>query len=69
MIDSRKILPGEAELSAAGAGADGENYMDESGRFFASLLDETLYRKMRELALRAADWHRRCVNGRPGESA
>lgn len=69
MIDSRKILPGGAELSAAGAGAEGENHMDESGCFFVSLLDEALYRKMRELALRAADWHRRCVKGHPGESA
>ncbi len=69
MIDTRKILPAEAELSAGAAGSDAEKHMDNKGRFTVSLVDVVLYGKMRELALRAAGWHMRCVSGLPGESA
>ena len=69
MIVTRKILPAEAELSAGVAGSDAEDHMDDNGRFTVSLSDVVLYEKMRELALRAAGWHMRCVSGLPGESA
>ena len=69
MIDTRKILPAEAELSADHGPLAMDAGSDQGLSGFVSLTEIAVCMKMRELALRGARWHRRCAECLPGESA
>jgi hypothetical protein len=69
MIEDRKDLPAGAELSSAPAESQPESSGARDGLGVVNLTDIAVYLRMRELSLRAARWHRHCVQAHPGESA
>ena len=69
MIECRKKLPSEADVSAADDNRGKGAKPDTARSIFVSLSDIAVYMRMRQLALRAGRWHEACAVTRTGGSA
>jgi hypothetical protein len=69
MIEVRKKLPSEADVSAACDNSRKGSKPDSARSILVSLTDIAVYMRMRQLALRAGRWHEACTMTRAGGSA